>query len=53
MAQECVGLSEELILMRTSFSTTVEDINTTKLKGVMKNQDIKRQFFQNLDNFYI
>ena len=23
-----------------------------KLKGLMKNQDIKRQFFQNLDNFY-
>ena len=28
-------------------------MNTTNLKGVMKNQDIKDSFFQNLDNFYI
>ena len=53
MTQECVGLSEELFLMRIYFQTTVEDINTTKLKGMMKNQEIKRQFFQNLDSFYI
>ena len=32
---------------------TVEYINTTKLKGVMQTQDIKRQFFETLDNFYI
>ena len=30
--------------------TTVEDVNTTELKDVMKNQDIKRQLFKNLDN---
>ena len=48
-----VGLSEELFLKCTSVWTTDEDINTTQLKRVMKNQYIKRQFFQNLDNFYI
>ena len=39
--------------MCPSVSATVQDINTTKLKGVMKNQDIKRQFFRKLDNFHI
>ena len=29
------------------------NINTTNLKSVMRNQDIKRQFFQSLDNLYI
>ena len=53
MAQECVRLSEELFLMCSSVETTIEDINTTNLKGFRKSQDIKRQFFQNLDNFYI
>ena len=40
---------------RTVFNVTgcLRDINTTNLKGVMKNQDIKGSFFQNLDNFYV
>ena len=53
MTHECVRLSEELFLMCTPVSTTVEDKNTTKLKGVMKNEDIKRRLFLNLHNFYI
>ena len=28
-------------------------MKTTNLKGVMKNQDIKGSFFENLDNAYI
>ena len=53
MAQECVRLLEELFLMCTSVPTTTENISTTKLKGFMKNQDIKRHFFQNVDNFCV
>ena len=30
----------------TSVQTTVGDMNTTNLKGVMKNQNIKRSFFK-------
>ena len=48
-----VGLYEELFLMCTSVSTLVQDISATNLKSVIKNQDIKRHFFQNLDNFHI
>ena len=45
------------IIRRTVFNvyvclkSTVEDINRTSLKGVMK--DIKGRFFQNLDNLCI
>ena len=60
MVKDCIGLSEELFLMCTTVfnlyiikCTTVEDTNTTKLKGVMKKHDLKGSFFQNLDNFYI
>ena len=53
MAQECVRLLEALFLMYTSVPTTTEDISTTKLKGFMKNKNIKRQFFQNVDNFCV
>ena len=38
--------SEELFLMSTSVKTTVRDMKTINLKGVMKNQDIKSSFFQ-------
>ena len=44
IVQECVGLSKELFLMCTSIETTDENMNTTSLKGVMNNQDIKRIF---------
>ena len=39
-----------LIIRRTVFNlyicTTIENINTTKLKGMTKNQDIKGSFFK-------
>ena len=36
---------------RTIF--TADDINTTKLKGVMKNQEVKDVFFKIFDNIHI
>ena len=46
------------IIRRTVFNAYISlsnsyDISRTKLKGVKENQNIKREFFQNLDNFYI
>ena len=38
--------SEELFLMSTSVKTSVRDMKTINLKGVIKNQDIKGSFFQ-------
>ena len=38
--------SEELFLMSTSVKTTVRDMKTINLKGVMKNQDMNGRFFQ-------
>ena len=38
-----VKLYEEMLLMRTMH--TVQVINTTNLKSVMKNQDIKKALF--------
>ena len=56
VVQELVGLffiCEELLLMSASVWTTDDGINTTKLKGLMKNQDTKGSFFKFLDNLYI
>ena len=39
--------------MSASVWTTDDGINTTKLKGLMKNQDTKESFFKFLDNLYI
>ena len=52
MVQESVRFPEELFLMSASVSTTVEDINTTILKGVMKNRDIK-EVFSKFRHFFI
>ena len=46
MVMEFVGLSEDLFLMCTS-ETIVNDINRTKLRSMIKNQDMKFSFFQN------
>ena len=37
--------------MCTSFSTIADNINGTKLKGMMKNQDFK-SFFKIFDHIY-
>ena len=53
MVKDFVRLSEELFLICTSVYTTVDDINSIKLKDKMRNQDIKVSSFEFFGNNYI
>ena len=46
MVKEFVRLLKKLFLICASVQTTVDDLNTTKSKRPMKNQDMKSRFFK-------